>query len=187
MVSQRVGHGWATKHSTAQQKPELLNTRAGCVLSSSITLQFPASMQLASELWEESAYQVVLVVKNLPAKQETRVQSLGQEDPLEKGMATHSSIPAWRIPWTEEPGRLQSIGSQRVRHDWSDLALMHTWAKKIMSRWQWCVSLLSWVRHIRVATLAATSWGEMTESQKREILDSDDIKESYCEVSWDKH
>ena len=144
-------------------------------------------MQLASELWEESAYQVVLVVKNLPAKQETRVQSLGQEDPLEKGMATHSSIPAWRIPWAEEPGGLQSIGSQRVRHDWSDLALMHTWAKKIMSRWQWCVSLLSWVRHIRVATLAATSWGEMTESQKREILDSDDIKESYCEVSWDKH
>ena len=57
------------------------------------------------------------MVKNLPAKQETRVQSLGQEDPLEKGMATHSSIPAWRIPWAEEPGGLQSIGSQRVRHD----------------------------------------------------------------------
>ena len=46
-----------------------------------------------------------------------RVQSLGQEDPLEKEMATHSSIPAWRISWTEEPGGLQSIGSQRVRHD----------------------------------------------------------------------
>ena len=49
--------------------------------------------------------------------QETRVQSLGQEDPLEKGMATHSSIPAWRIPQTEEPGGLQSMGLQRVRHD----------------------------------------------------------------------
>ena len=49
--------------------------------------------------------------------QETQVQSLGQEDPLEKGMATHSSIPAWRIPWTEEPGGLQSIGLQRVGHD----------------------------------------------------------------------
>ena len=47
---------------------------------------------------------------NLPAMQETRVQSIGQEDPLEKGMATHSSILAWRIPWTEEPGRLQSWG-----------------------------------------------------------------------------
>ena len=46
-----------------------------------------------------------------------QVRSLGQEDPLEKGMATHSSILAWRIPWTEEPGRLQSIGLQRVRHD----------------------------------------------------------------------
>ena len=60
------------------------------------------------------------LVKNLPAKQEhqeARVQSLGWADPLEEGMATHSSILAWRIPWTEEPGGLQSIGSQRVRHD----------------------------------------------------------------------
>ena len=52
------------------------------------------------------------MVKNPPAKQETQVQSLGQEDPLEKEMATHSSILAWRIPWTEEPGRIQSTGSQ---------------------------------------------------------------------------
>ena len=57
------------------------------------------------------------MVKNLPAVQETWVQSLGQEDPLEKGMATHSSVLAWRIPWTEEPGGLQSMGSHRVRHD----------------------------------------------------------------------
>ena len=56
-------------------------------------------------------------VKNLPAMQETQVQYLGQEDPLEKGMATHSSILAWRTPWTEETGRLQSMGSHRVRHD----------------------------------------------------------------------
>ena len=51
--------------------------------------------------------------------QETWVQSLGQEDPLEKEMATHSSTLAWKIPWTEKPGRLQSMGSQRVRHDWA--------------------------------------------------------------------
>ena len=57
--------------------------------------------------------------------EERRVWSQGQEDPLEEGMATHSSIVAWRIPWTEEPGRLQSTGSQRVGHDWSDLA-QHT-------------------------------------------------------------
>ena len=56
-------------------------------------------------------------IKRLPAMQETWVQSLGQEDPLEKKMATHSSILAWRIPWTEEPGGLQSTGSQRVGHD----------------------------------------------------------------------
>ena len=56
-------------------------------------------------------------IKHLPAMQETRVRSLGQEDPLEKEIATHSSILAWRIPWTEEPGGLQSPGSQRVGHD----------------------------------------------------------------------
>ena len=58
------------------------------------------------------------VVKNLSAIQETWVWSLGQEDPLQKRMATHSCILAWRIPWTEEPGGLQSKGSQRVRHNW---------------------------------------------------------------------
>ena len=57
------------------------------------------------------------MVKNLPALRETQVQSLGQEDPLEEKMATHSSILAWRIPWTEGPGGLQSMGSQRVGHD----------------------------------------------------------------------
>ena len=57
---------------------------------------------------------VAQVVKNLGAMQETRVQPLGWEDPLEKGMATHSSILAWKISWTEEPGELQSMGSQRV-------------------------------------------------------------------------
>ena len=57
------------------------------------------------------------MVKNLPAMQETWVQSLGWEDALEKRMPTHSSILAWKIPWTEDPGRLQSMGSQRVRHD----------------------------------------------------------------------
>ena len=57
------------------------------------------------------------MVKNLPAMQEKGVRFLSQDDPLEKGMATHSSILAWRIPWTEEPGGLQSMGLQRVRTD----------------------------------------------------------------------
>ena len=67
-----------------------------------------------------SSYRASLVaqmVKRLPTVRETQVQFLGWEDPLEKERATHSSTLAWKIPWTEEPGRLQSMGSQRVRHD----------------------------------------------------------------------
>ena len=60
---------------------------------------------------------VAQMVKRLSTMQETRVQSLGWEDPLEKEMAIHSSTIAWKIPWAEEPGRLQSLGSQIVRHD----------------------------------------------------------------------
>ena len=63
------------------------------------------------------SYLLAQKVKNLPAMWETQVQSLGWEDALEKGVATHSRILAWRIPWTEEPGGLQSMGSQRVGHD----------------------------------------------------------------------
>ena len=60
---------------------------------------------------------VAQMVKHLPTMRETWVQSLGQEDPLEKEMSTHSSALAWKIPWMEDPGRLQSMGSQRVRHN----------------------------------------------------------------------
>ena len=60
---------------------------------------------------------VAQMVKNLSAVQETQIRSLGQENPLEKEKATHSSVLAWEIPWTEKPGRVQSMGSQRVRHD----------------------------------------------------------------------
>ena len=76
-----------------------------------------------SSLWKicifkkDHSSHTLMVKKNLPAMQ-TWIQSLGQEDPLEEGMATHSSILAWRIPWTEEPGGLQSMGSQRVGQDW---------------------------------------------------------------------
>ena len=62
---------------------------------------------------------VAQMVKHLPAMQETWAWSLGRENPLEKEMATHSSILAWKIPWTEAPGRLQSMGLQKVRHDWA--------------------------------------------------------------------
>ena len=81
-----------------------------------LTLRFLARVKalVASQL---KASLVAQRIKRLPAMQETRVRSLGSEDPLEKEMATHSSIPAWRIQWTEEPGGLQSTGSQRVGHD----------------------------------------------------------------------
>ena len=65
---------------------------------------------------------VAEIVKNLLAVQDIQVQSLGWEDPLEDGMATHSGILPWKIPWTKEPCRLQSMGSQRVRHNWRQLS-----------------------------------------------------------------
>ena len=79
----------------------------------------PHSPRLVLMSWHLSwASLVAQRVRCLPAMQETWIRSLGREDPLGKEMATHSSILAWRIPWTEEPGRLQSMGSQRVRHNW---------------------------------------------------------------------
>ena len=91
------------------------------------------SSQSSSPLWSDKPLKpkltsrpgaplVAKMVKNLPAMQEIQVWSLGQEDPLEKGMATYSSILAWRIPWTEEPGRLQFMGSQRDMTEWLTLS-----------------------------------------------------------------
>ena len=79
-----------------------------------MVVKIGALVRLIGTSW---VYNVGQMVKNLPRRQETRVRSLGQEDPLEKEMAAHSSIFAWEIPWTEEPGGLQSMGSQRVRHN----------------------------------------------------------------------
>ena len=75
------------------------------------------SESLSSLMSGSGAFLMAQLAKNPPAMWETWVRCLGQEDPLEKGMVTHSSILAWRITWTEEPGRLQSIGLQRVEHD----------------------------------------------------------------------
>ena len=79
-------------------------------------LKWTITQLRASYHWRASL--VAWRVKHPPTMRETQVQSLSREDPLEKEMATHSSTLAWKIPWTEEPGRLQSMGSQRVRHDW---------------------------------------------------------------------
>ena len=77
---------------------------------------------------------VAQMVKNLPAMQDTWVQSLGQEDPQEKGMATHSSVLTRRIPWTQGPGRLQSMGLQRIRHDWETNIFISWMCCSTMSR-----------------------------------------------------
>ena len=91
-------------------------------------------IQTSSILFQE----VCPVAKKLPAMKEPQetqcVWSLGQDDPLEEGMAAHSSILAWRIPWTEEPGRFQSMGFQRVRHNWSDLVWMHAYFLKALNK-----------------------------------------------------
>ena len=87
---------------------------------------------LASVYPLEGASLVAQRLKRLPAMRETWVRSLGGEDPLEKEMATHSTILAWRLPWTEEPGGLHSKGSQRVGHNWTtSLSLSPSWKKTI--------------------------------------------------------
>ena len=90
------------------------------------------------------------MAKNLPLVQETQVQSLPQEDPLEKGMATNSSILIWRIPWTEEPGGLQSTGSQTVRHNWAtntNTQVCHSFSSKEQ------ILLISWLQSPSAGTL----------------------------------
>ena len=99
-----------------------------CTLANLATTEKPpgrCKSELMSYCHAGRAFLVAQVVKNLPAVQETLVRFLAWEVPLEKELATHSAILAWRIPWTEESGRLQSMGSHRVGHDWSDLACMH--------------------------------------------------------------
>ena len=89
---------------------------------------FPISFYCSSliSIWYTFSSLLAQMVNNLPAMQQTQVRSLGWEGPLEKGMDTHSSILAWRIPMSEEPGGLQSIGLQAVGHDWSNLTHTHT-------------------------------------------------------------
>ena len=97
----------------------MLRSLIYCKMMITIALanSFISHIVTISFLWQEHLRSLVAqMVRNLPAMWETWVGSLGWEDLLEKGMATHSSILAWRIPWTEEPGELQSMGSQRVRH-----------------------------------------------------------------------
>ena len=112
---------------------------------------FKKIIKIYSEFW---ALLVAQIVKNLPAMQETQVWSLGKEDPLEKGMTTHSSILAWRIPWTEEPCGLQSLGSQRVRHDWKTNTFTVSWW--IYLTMSWCQQLAAYWLHREKASCLRT-------------------------------
>ena len=120
--TQRVGHTWATFALTHWKKinqyllPQLLGKKWHNHFVFLITRD---SFLLGPS-------QVILVVNNPPAIWETWVWSLDWEDPVEKGTVTHSSILSCRIPWTEKPGRLQSMGFQRVRHDWVTFTLTHS-------------------------------------------------------------
>ena len=105
-----------TSASQLHSAPEDLPVSVMHVSEGSIAPAIPEGYML------KAASLAAPVVKALPAMLETEVQALDQDDPLEEGMVTHSSILAWRIPWTEEPGGLQSKGLQRAGYDWSDLA-----------------------------------------------------------------
>ena len=90
------------------------------------------------QLWTN--YELASTVKHLPATWETWVRSLSREDPLEKEMATHSSTLAWKVPWMEEPGRLQLMGSERVGHDWATSLSSSLWSKYFSlysAFWHW--------------------------------------------------
>ena len=115
-------------------------------------------------------------VKNLPAMQEMWVQSLGRKDPLEKGMAMHSSILAWRIPWAEEPGRLQCMGSQRAGHDWvtnihsRNLHILRLRVPNTCRRqWQATPGLLPGKSHWPRSLVGCSPWG-LKESDTTEWL-----------------
>ena len=128
---------------------------------------------------------VAQTVKSLPAVQKTRVQSLGQEEPLEKEMATHSSTLAWKISWTEDPGRLQSMVLQRVRHDWA--TSLHTMDGPWNHYAKWNkpdteVSIL--YDSIYVRSLAeANSWSPKAELGCPRLMEGEGRKGSCCLMS----
>ena len=125
------------------------NLNIDCLAISSFK-QIPNGTTLRASL-------VAQMVKHWPAMREIQVQSLDQEDPLEKEMVTHSCTLAWKIPWTEGPGRLQSMGSQRVRHDWAtSLSLMvHL---SVLNREVLILSVIEFYSHINSHVHSKTNW-----------------------------
>ena len=151
MGSQRVRHDWATSLHSLHSLHTLLLEKEMTTHSSVLAWRIPwteepggpwsMKLQRVGHDWSDwagmhtcvctyiCAFLMAQMIKNQASMLETQVQSLDQEDPLEKGLATHSSILAWRIPWTEGPDGLQFLGSQRVRHDWvtSNFTFFHAY------------------------------------------------------------
>ena len=159
---------------------ESLTTAAESLLPCKMTWRFYGLG--GGHLWGRAS-QAALVVKNPPANaHDVRdvVQSLGQEDPLKEIVATLSSILAWRIPQTEEPGGLQSIGSHRVGHDWSDLTCTHT---SLGEKWLFCWSrmpfIISWIMFALGLPCSAPAFS----SVKRGLLSSCRAQASHCNSS----
>ena len=119
--SQRVGHDWATSLHFCLETKDVALVQMKKWLNIVFLTLIPLLLNNCKITPIKSFFPLTHCdpCQRLPTMQETLVQSLGWEDPLEKEMATHSSTLAWRIPWREEPGRLQSMGSQRVGHDWA--------------------------------------------------------------------
>ena len=131
----------SSAQSFSSRSPSLLDI---CWLSSTShsTSLGPAWLRPVLALVKASL--VAQTVKHLPAMRETQARSLGREDPLEKEMAIHSSTIAWKSPWTEEPGRPKSMGSQRVGHDWAtliSLSLCSKWGVGGWEKWRTFLSL----------------------------------------------
>ena len=116
LQSKLLPPNWRDRQLSRREARTCRNTWScdGLVAGGSVGTSWELKTLRGSRFWRVLVPQLV---KNLPATQEIQVQSLVGEDPLEKEMATHSSVLAWKIPWTQKPGRLQSMGSQRVRHD----------------------------------------------------------------------
>ena len=109
--------------------------------------------KIFEESWHDSSL-VAQTVKRLTATQETQVWSLGREDPLEKGMATHSSVLAWRIPWTEEPGRLQSMRLQRIRYNLATKQQQIRSTRSLCKYFSLCLAIsLEYIPRSRIAKL----------------------------------
>ena len=170
--SQRLGNPCSgVKRGAATSVPSRIPEAGHCMLSS-LTGQCSAWLLSTSHI-PRVCNRVTLVaqmIKNLPAMQKTWVLSLVWEDPLEKGMVTHSSILCWRIPWTEEPGSLQSIRLQRVGHGWATDTFSFTFHFQASTRrelkekraemkaeWIW-LELMCWPARGLIADMSM--WGE---------------------------